>query len=71
MRGRLARIWADNSSEWQPLIPEFRKILFDLYWDMFSSVPVYEMTFAKDFIDWDLLEETVEGRKVGLDPKTL
>jgi len=56
----LPKTWTDNSSQWISLSPESRKLLFSLYSDMFSDVPVYEMTFEKDFVDWAAIESVLE-----------
>lgn len=56
----LRKTWTDNSSQWVSLARESRKSLFSLYSDMFSDVPVYEMTFEKDFVDWAAIESVLK-----------
>ncbi|MBP8973032.1 MAG: hypothetical protein KBH93_04085 [Anaerolineae bacterium] len=56
----LPKVWADNISQWFMLLPESRRMLFSLYSDMFSNVPVYEMTFEKDYVDWAAIESVLE-----------
>jgi len=55
----LSRVWADNFGQWSNLSSESRKLLFALYSDLFSDVPVYEMTFEKDFVDWAAIERVL------------
>ena len=56
----LPKVWADNISQWFMLLPESRRMLFSLYSDMFFNVPVYEMTFEKDYVDWAAIESVLE-----------
>lgn len=55
----LPKIWRDNVFEWRSLNSPSKVVMFGLYWDFFSRVPIYEMTFPRDYIDWDLVEETI------------
>lgn len=49
--------WSDSMYRTQIVTPEQRKWLFNQWFDMFSSLPCYEMRFTKDFDQWDKLIE--------------
>ena len=53
----LRRIWFDpvNVQQRRVLTQKQGAQTFRLAWDMLASVPTYEMTFRKDYIDWDAL----------------
>lgn len=59
----LRKIWQDrvNAQLWrEALSARQREKTFHLLWDFLGSVPVYEMTFCKDYIDWDALNAITE-----------
>jgi hypothetical protein len=55
----LPNVWRDNYIQWLPFPPLLRTQVFNLYCDLFSKVPIFEMTFTRDFIDWDMVEDVV------------
>lgn len=55
----LPAIWRDNRGQWAVLPALLRVRLFTLYCDMLSAVPVFEMTFPRQRIDWDAVEEAI------------
>lgn len=58
----LRRIWFDpvNVQQRSVLSQKQGAQMFRLAWDMLASVPTYEMTFRKDYIDWGALDAISE-----------
>ena len=55
------RAWTDSTYRTQIVSVEERKIIFNNIFDMFSSIPCYEMRFRKDFEEWDKLIDLCEN----------
>jgi len=57
----LPEIWRDNRGQWTILPVALRTRLYGLFCSMLSAVPVLEMTFRKDAVDWDAVEDTARA----------
>jgi hypothetical protein len=55
----ISPVWHDNYIQWLVFPPLLRTHVFNLYCDLFSEVPIFEMTFTRDFIDGDMVEDVV------------
>lgn len=53
----LIRAWHDHRFLWQNTSPLVRNKIFSLMYELFKSLPSYEMRFTKDFVDWDKIDK--------------
>lgn len=55
----LSNVWLNNATEWFPVAPVLRKRYFRLFCALLRGTPLFRLTFARDFVDWDALRAAI------------
>lgn len=55
-------IWKENDRFLKNVLPEFRKKLFLNLCRVCNEIPAYNMTFSKEFIDWNAISNAIKKR---------
>lgn len=58
----LAYLWNEHSNYLRLIPKNMRKRIFEVFWDLTADLPIYQLHFSKNHVDWDAIDKTIEER---------